>query len=183
MTAACLVIIALTVAPASAFGSWSKVDKVLRDAYGAQAARECRDYYSSLDVPADQLGSVTEAIEGLIEAGYPSGCPMEYLRLVAELTRAGIHLNDLTNKIREGVAKKVKPERLVAVITHRVEALKQARVLTIELVEDGAQFLDRQMVYTVMADYLLRGVKSEELKISIAEGSIDRFPALENLIR
>jgi hypothetical protein len=181
MTAACLVIIALTVAPAS--GSWSKVDKILRDAYGAQAARECRDYYSSLDLPADQLDSVTEAIEGLVEAGYPSGCPMEYLRLIAELTRAGIDLNDLTNKIREGVAKKVNPERLVAVITHRVEALKEARVLTIELVEEGVQFLDRQMVYTVMADYLLRGVKSEELKISIAEGSIDRFPAMENLIR
>ena len=118
-----------------------------------------------------------------MEAGYPARCPREYLRLAAELSKAGIELEDLTNKIREGLAKKVSPERLNVVIGNRAEALKKARILTLKLVEEGTEFLDRQMTYTILADYMLRGVQAEELRVSVLEGDLSSYPALENLIR
>ena len=177
-----LVVAVLSFVPTYAFSSWSEVDEILREAYGAQAARECQDFYSSLDIPADQVKSVREAVVRFVEAGYPAGCPREYLKLAAELSKAGIELNDLTNKIREGIAKKVSPERLTTVIGHRVKALKEARVLTLKLVEEGTDFPDRQMAYTVVADYLLRGVDSEEILSRVAEGKLEKFPALENVI-
>jgi len=174
---------ALSLLPSSAFSGWDQVDEVLKEVYGEQEARACRDFYSSLDISADQAELVSQAIERLDKAGYPSATAGEYVRLLTELSRAGIHLDDLSNKVMEGVAKKVSPERLTAVMVHRVDALKEGRVLTLKLAGDGIRFLDRQMTYTVMADYLSRGVRSEDLVASVAEGKLDRYPALENLIR
>jgi len=168
--------------PANASGSWSEVDEILKEAYGVQTAQECSDYYSSLDIPDSQVATVKDAVARLVEAGYPSGCPVEYLKLAAELSQAGIDLDDLTNKIREGIAKKVSPERLNKVIDDRVEALKEARVLTLKLDQEGVNFLDRQMAYKVMADYLLRGIASGELETGVLEGELSKYPALENLL-
>lgn len=178
-----LVVAVFVFFPAIASSSWVEVDEILRGAYGAQIAQECQDLYSTLDIPADQIKEVRESIARFVEAGYPAGCPREYLRLAAELSKAGIELEDLTNKIREGLAKKVSPERLNAVIGNRAEALKKARILTLKLVEEGTEFLDRQMTYTILADYMLRGVQAEELRVSVLEGDLGKYPALENLIR
>ncbi|MDF1526974.1 MAG: hypothetical protein P1S59_12000 [bacterium] len=166
----------------SAFGSWSQVDEILTEAYGAQTARECSDYYSTLNIPDDQVAAVRGSIARLVEAGYPSGCPWEYLKLAADLSKAGIDLDDLTNKIREGIAKKVSPERLTRVIDDRVKALLEARVFTLKLVENKIKFLDRQMAYSVIADYLLRGVSQQELMASILEGKLEKYPALDSVI-
>ena len=178
-----LVVAALSFFPANAYSSWSEIDGILTEAYGSQTARECRDYYSSLNIPEDQVAAVRDSIVRLVEAGYPSGCPREYLRLAADLSKAGIDLDDLTNKIREGIAKKVKPQRLNKVIAQRGEALQEARVLVLDLEAGGIKFLDRQMTYRVMADYLLRGVSPEEIKTSLTEGDLSKFPALDNVIR
>ena len=178
-----LIIITLFLIPVHVSGSWSEIDEILREAYGKQTAKECRDYYSSLDIPEEQLKSVKESISRFVKAGYPSGCPREYLRLAAELSKAGIDLDDLTNKIREGLAKNVSPERLIAVITRRAEVLKEARILTLKLIDQGTEFPDRQMAYTVMADYLLRGVDSQELFSRVADRDLSKFPALENVIQ
>jgi len=173
----------LSLFPAAALGGWDRVDEVLREVYGEQEASQCRDYYSSLDISADEAELVSQALERLDGAGYPSATAGEYIRLLTELSRAGIHLEDLTNKVTEGVAKKVSPERLTVVMVHRVDALKEGRVLTLKLAGEGIRFLDQQMTYTVVADYLLRGVRSEDLMSSVAEGKLDKYPALENLIR
>ena len=178
-----LVVAVVVFFPAIASSSWVEVDEILRGAYGPQIAQECQDLYSTLDIPADQVKEVRESIARFVEAGYPAGCPREYLRLAAELSKAGIELEDLTNKIREGLAKKVSPERLNVVIGNRAEALKKARILTLKLVEEGTEFLDRQMTYTILADYMLRGVQAEELRVSVLEGDLSSYPALENLIR
>jgi hypothetical protein len=177
-----LFVLALSLFPVDASGSWSEIDKILSEAYGSQTARECQDYYSSLNIPDDQVAAVRDSLARLVEAGYPSGCPKEYLRLAADLSRAGIDLDDLTNKIREGIAKKVSPERLNKVIDDRADALKEARVLTLKLVDQGIDFLDRQMTYRVIAYYLLRGVGSGDLEAGVLKGELKKYPALENLI-
>jgi hypothetical protein len=178
----CLLAGVLFLLPATSFGSWSQVEEILTEAYGAQTARECSDYYDALKIPDDKVAAVRDSIARLVEAGYPSGCPKEYLKLAADLSKAGIDLDDLTNKIREGIAKKVSPERLNRVIDDRVKALKEARVFTLELIENNIKFLDRQMAYRVIADYLLRGVSPQELMTSTLEGKLEKYPALDSVI-
>ena len=116
-------------------------------------------------------------------AGDPSGCPREYLKVAAYLSRAGIELDDLTTKIKEGIAKKVEPQRLNKVIAQRGEALQEARVVVLNLEDGGVEFLNRQMTYSVIADYLLRGISSESIMEKVSQSDFSNYPALENLVR
>ena len=160
-----------------------EIDEILREAYGSQVAQECRDYYGTLNIPDDQVAAVKDSIARLVEAGYPSGCPLEYLKVAADLSRAGIDLDDLTNKIREGIAKKVEPQRLNRVLAQRAEALKEGRVVVLELEGSGVDFLNKQMAYSVMADYLLRGISRDSIMEKVVQGDLGDYPALANLIR
>lgn len=179
-----ILLLALTLClPAKGYSSWKDVDTILAEAYGEEVARECADYYSGLAITEDKVPSVREAIERLVEAGYPSGCPLEYLKVAADLSRAGIDLDDLTNKIREGIAKKVEPQRLNKVIAQRAEALKEGRVAVLNLEENDVEFLDKQMAYSVIADYLLRGISRESIMEKVVQGDLGDYPALANLIR
>ncbi len=178
-----LMVAALSLFPANVYSSWNEIDGILTKAYGTQAARECRDYYSTLNIPDDQVAAVRDVIARLVEAEYPSGCPREYLSLAADLSKAGVDLDDLTNKIREGIAKKVEPQRLNKVIARRGEALQEARVVVLNLEAGGVEFLDRQMTYSVIADYLLRGISRDSIIEKISIGELSNYPALENLVR
>ena len=178
-----LLVLTLFLLPSKGYCSWQEVDTILAEAYGEEVARECSDYYSGLNIPEGMVLSVREAIERLVEAGYPSGCPLEYLKVAADLSRAGIDLDDLTNKIREGIAKKVEPQRLNRVLAQRAEALKEGRVVVLELEGSGVDFLNKQMAYSVMADYLLRGISRDSIMEKVVQGDLGDYPALANLIR
>ncbi len=178
-----LLVLTFALMPVNGYSDWKEVDTILTEAFGDEVARDCADYYNSLDIAENEMGSVRDAIARLVEAGYPSRCPREYLKVAADLSRAGIDLADLTNKIREGIAKKVSPERLNKVIANRAEALQEARVVVLNLEESSVQFLDRQMAYTVIADYLLRGVSRKELEEKVVQGDLGTYTGLSNLIR
>jgi hypothetical protein len=174
----------LCLLPSTVYPGVKEINTILTKAYGEKVAKECSDYYSGLNIPEDKAPSIQDAVERLVEAGYPSGCPIEYLKVAAGLSRAGIDFGDLTNKIREGIAKKVEPARLIRVIIQRAEALQEARVVVLSLEEDAdVEFLDRQMAYSVIADYLLRGISRGPIVEKVSQGDLSSYPALENLIR
>ena len=178
-----LIALFLCLLPSTVYPGVKEINTILTKAYGEKVAKECSDYYSGLNIPEDKAPSIQDAVERLVEAGYPSGCPIEYLKVAAALSRAGIEFGDLTNKIREGIAKKVEPARLIRVIIQRAEALQEARVVVLNLEEGGVEFLDRQMAYSVIADYLLRGISRGPIVEKVSQGDLGSYPALENLIR
>ncbi len=167
----------------SAQGSWSDIESVLMETYGPDIARECGDYYRTLNIKDNMDTEIIQAIRILADYKFPSTCPRDYLRMASELSLAGIELGDMTRKIQEAVAKKVSPERLIRVLEQRKEALKNSRVLVVALEEAGVDFLDRQMAYTVLADYLLRGVSKDSITEEVKQGNLKNYPALANLIR
>jgi hypothetical protein len=173
----------LCLLPSTVYSGVKEINTILTEAYGEKVAKECSDYYSGLNIPEDKALPIQKAIERLVEAGYPSGCPIEYLKVAAALSRAGIDFDDLTNKIREGIAKQVEPARLIRVITQRAEALQEARVVVLNLEEADVEFLDRQMAYSVIADYLMRGISRGPIVEKVSQGDLSSYPALENLIR
>ena len=175
--------LALLAVPVDVFSSWNEIDTILREAFGPEVARECEDYYGSLGIPDAQVAPVKDAVQSLVTAGYPAGCPKEYLKFASQLIKADITLQDLTNKIREGIAKKVSPERLNRVVEQRSEALQEARVIALGVADDGVEFLDKQMAYSVIADYLLRGIQTSDLESALLDRNLKEFPALENVIR
>jgi len=61
--------------------------------------------------------------------------------------------------------------------------LKSARVVVLSLENEGVDFLDKQMSYRVLADYLARGVSPDELSTQVLKRDLGDYPALENVIR
>lgn len=159
------------------------VGNFLREAYGPEVAFRSRGYLDGEDLSPEESAAVLEAVRLIAEAGYSGEYSLEYLRLAGDLSGEGITLGDLTNKIREGIAKGVDGSRLVHVLEKRSAALKEGRVLVLQLEKEGVNFLDRQMACRVFADYLLRGVKGGDLAASVRGGDLREFPALDRMMR
>jgi len=176
-------VLSVTLALTSAVAGAPDVDSVLADTYGPETAGKCRDYLKAESLPPEERTAVLEAVQLIARAGYPGNCTVEYFALAASLTKADIGLGDLTNKIREGIAKGVDASRLIHVLERRAEALREGKEMTLELEGEGIGFLDRQMAYTVLADYFLRGVKPEDLMADIRDGTLREYPALEKVMR
>jgi len=122
-------------------------------------------------------------LEMFHESGFPAGTCLDYVNLVSGLVKADISLGDLTSKVREGIAKGASPERIAVVIRDRADWLKRARVIVLSLENEGVSFLDKQMAYRVIADYLTRGVSPDELTAQVMEKDLGNYPALENVLR
>jgi hypothetical protein len=131
---------------------------------------------------ADREG-LRRAFAAMTDAGYPPESFSLLLRLAADLSAAGISVDDLSSKVSEGLAKKVPPDRVMAVLAERADRLKDGRVLVLDLSSEGTAFLDQQMAFRVLADYLSRGVPSAELRRRILTRSFADFPSLENIIK
>lgn len=127
--------------------------------------------------------SLRQAAAVMAESGYPAEAAPRLLQLARELAQAGIGVDDLASKVKEGVAKKVAPDRVMAVLSERAERLKDGRALVLDLSGEGTVFLDQQMAFRVIADYMARGISREELRKRILSRSLADFPALENVIR
>src|SRR5512138_915533 len=108
--------------------------------------------------------ALRQAVSAMAGAGYPAESFSRILQLARGLSQAGIGVNDLSSKVQEGVAKKVPVDRVMSVLSDRAERLKDGRVLVLDLTGEGTVFLDQQMAFRVMADYLARGITREELR-------------------
>lgn len=124
-----------------------------------------------------------QALSRMASAGFSPGDARAFLRLAEDLSRAGISLLDLGNKVQEGVAKGASPERIMVILEERASRLKGARTLVLGLESEGVVFLDRQMAYRVLADYLSRGIPGPDLAERVARRDLKDFPALDNVIR
>lgn len=124
-----------------------------------------------------------QTLETMSVAGYPGEAATGLLEVAGDLSRAGISIHDICCKVREGVAKKAESGRVMAVVADRAGKLKDGRVLVLDLSSEGTVFLDQQMAFRVVADYLARGIPAPELRKRVLARSLGDFPALENLIR
>ncbi len=137
----------------------------------------------SLSLPSPDKEGLREAVTSMEEAGFPGEALEKLVYLARDLASAGISTNDLVSKVREGMAKKVGYERVMAVLGERVSRLKEARILVLELIAEGIVFIDQQMAYQVVADYLSRGISSRDLRKLVLQRSLADFPALDNVLR
>ena len=166
-----------------ALADTNDVSQVVLKAYGRSVIDDAGPLIDDLVLSGSEFAHFSRTIEIFSQAGFSAGQCLDYLKLTSELQRAGISLQDLASKVREGVAKKVSPERISAVMEDRVRWLKSARVVVLSLENEGVAFLDKQMSYRVLADYLARGVAPEEISQRVLEGDLSDYPALGNVIR
>ncbi len=138
---------------------------------------------NDLALPAAERDGMRDTLALMGEAGFSPDTREALLDMARELTAAGISTVDLASKVREGVAKKVNGERVMAVLAERVSRLKEARALVLGLVSEGTVFLDQQMAFQIMADYLARGIPAQDLRRRVAKRSFEDFPALGNVVR
>ncbi len=169
--------------PSGLVAQADEVDSILRKVCNDSVADQVSALQGRVEIPEKEIGYFRETLVMLREAGYSDGLCVEFVGLASGLVRAGISLKDLASKVREGIAKGASTERVRAVIRDRTERLKSARVVVLSLENDGVSFLDKQMAYRVMADYLTRGVSAEEMSHRILDGRLSEYPALSNIIR
>jgi len=160
-----------------------EVESILRGAYGESLAGEAQGIVGSLDLQDDEVIHFRETVEIFRENGFSARSCLDYVNLAYGLNKADISLEDLACKVREGVAKGATPVRVMVVINDRVGWLKSARVVVLSLENEGVAFLDKQMSYRVLADYLARGVSPDELSTQVLKRELGDYPALENVIK
>jgi len=144
---------------------------------------EAQGIVGSLELDDEEVVHFRETVDVFREQGFPARSCLDYVNLAYGLNKADISLEDLAYKVREGVAKGATPDRVMVVINDRVGWLKSARVVVLSLENEGVDFLDKQMSYRVLADYLARGVSPDELSTQVLKRDLGDYPALENVIR
>jgi hypothetical protein len=137
----------------------------------------------ALSLPSPDKEALRDAAAWMEKAGFTGEALARFVEMARDLASAGISTSDLASKVREGVVKKVGHERVMTVLDERVSRLKEARVLVLELAAEGVVFIDQQMAYQVVADYLSRGVGSRILREMVLQRSLADFPGLDNVLR
>ncbi len=155
----------------------------LGPAFPAEKVAEAESLLGGLSLPAPEMGKVREGALLLARGAFPPSAVTDFLALCARLNAAGISPSDLVSKVQEGTAKRVESHRVTAVLEDRTGRLLQGRVLVLDLATAGVVFLDQQMAYRVVADYLARGISPVELRDRALRRDLADFPALDNVIR
>ncbi len=155
----------------------------LQGSYSEEAMLKASDLYNSLDIGKEDQDGILDTVGWMASSNLSVDVILEYLNLVSELYDAGISIRDISLKAREGIAKGVSPERIIAVLNDRVQRLKDARVLVLTLENKGVEFLDKQMTYRILANYLSRGISSEEIMSKVYESDFGDYRALESVVR
>lgn len=165
----------------------SQNDGSIRDAlagsYSEEAILKVSDLYNSLEIGKEDKESILDTVGWMASSDLSVDVVLKYLNLASDLYSAGISTRDISLKAREGIAKGVGQERIIVVLKDRVQRLKDARVLALTLENEGIGFLDRQMTYRILADYLSRGIPSEEIMKKVTEGDFGDYQALESVVK
>ncbi len=165
----------------------SQNDGSIRDAlagsYSEEAILKVSDLYNSLEIGKEDKESILDTVGWMASSDLSVDVVLKYLNLASDLYSAGISTRDISLKAREGIAKGVSQGRIIVVLKDRAQRLKDARVLALTLENEGIGFLDRQMTYRILADYLSRGIPSEEIMKKVTEGDFGDYQALESVVK
>ncbi len=184
VTIASLLLLLLTAGSVSSSpGDLDNIRESMRDAYPEEIISRTESILSSSGSADGGQTDIIDTVEWMVSSKLTGSLIIEYLTLASDLSGAGISPADLSHKAREGIAKGVKPERIISVLKSRTDSLKDARVLALSLENEGVVFLDRQMTYRILADYLSRGIKNEEIISKATTRDFSQYQALESVVK
>lgn len=165
----------------------SQNDGSIRDAlagsYSEEGILKVSDLYNSLEIGKEDKEGILDTVGWMASSDLSVDVVLKYLSLASDLYSAGISTRDISLKAREGIAKGVSQGRIIVVLKDRAQRLKDARVLALTLENEGIGFLDRQMTYRILADYLSRGIPSEEIMKKVTRSDFGDYQALESVVK
>lgn len=183
-TIATLLFLLFAVGPAvSSPGDFTDIRDTMKGSYPEEIIAKAETLLVSVESVDKGAADIVDTVEWMASSNITGSLIIEYLSLVSDLSGAGISPTDLSSKAREGLAKGVKQERIISVLRSRAESLKAARVLALALEDEGVVFLDRQMTYRILANYLSRGIKSEEIISKTSARDFSQYQALESVVK
>ena len=168
----------------SAFSSQNdgSIGEVIGEVFAEETVDKASDIFNSLDIGKEDKQGILKTVEWMVSSDLKAEAVLEYLSQASVLSGAGISTKDISHKIREGIAKGISQERIIAVLKDRVQRLKDARVLALTLENEGVGFLDRQMSYRILADYLSRGIPSDKIMSKALKRDFEDYQALESVV-
>ncbi len=169
----------------SAFSSQNdgSMGDVIVEVFAEETVDRASDIFNSLDIEKEDKQGILKTVEWMVSSDLKAEAVLEYLSQASVLSGAGISIKDISHKIREGIAKGISQERIIAVLKDRVQRLKDARVLALTLENEGIGFLDRQMSYRILADYLSRGIPSDRIMSKALKRDFEDYQALESVVK
>ncbi len=115
-------------------------------------------------------GDLSDVVAGCKELGFDVAGVRRVLSLLTKAKLAGLPAEELVNKFREGVAKKVSPEAIEKALEGRAQVLRRAKSLTDSLVAEGRAASDYQSAVKMVADALDAGASSADVLRAVREG-------------
>ena len=121
----------------------------------------------ALGVPEAEL---TALVKGCREAGFTSSEVRRVLSLMARAKLAGLPHDDLLNKLREGLAKRARPEAIEKAVEFKAQSLRAAKSLVDSLLSEGRVAPDYNLAVKVVADALEAGAAPADVLRAVREG-------------
>ena len=120
----------------------------------------------ALGIPEAEL---TELVKGCREAGFTSSEVRRVLNLMARAKLAGLPHDDLLNKLREGLAKKARPDAIEKAVEFKAQSLRAAKSLVDSLLAEGHEAPNYSLAVKVVADALEGGAAPSEVLQAVRE--------------
>lgn len=121
----------------------------------------------ALGIPEAEL---TEAVKGCRDAGFTASEMRRILSLMTRAKLAGLPHDDLLNKLREGLAKKARPDAVEKAVEAKAQSLRAAKSLVDALLSEGHVAPNYGLAVKVVADALEGGAAPVDVLRAIREG-------------
>ncbi|HMC82509.1 MAG TPA: hypothetical protein VKL61_04685 [Candidatus Polarisedimenticolia bacterium] len=153
----------------------------------ADLSSEAKALVRAKAVETIRVGIPESEVAGLVQRGVGRGVEAgelgRLLEVVAEAKRQGLPVGPVLDKVKEGLAKRVPPERIVSVASRISEELVTSRDLIRQAERDGVRVKkarERERAIEAVADALGRGISPGEVQelsrhVSRREGAMSRL--------
>ena len=122
---------------------------------------------AALGIPKRDLDDLVKGCRG---AGFTSSEVRRVLSLMTRAKLAGLPHGDLLNKLREGLAKKARPEVIEKAVETKAQSLRAAKSLVDSLLAEGHVAPDYSLAVQVVADALEGGAGPADVLRAVREG-------------
>jgi hypothetical protein len=137
-----------------------------------EAAQIARAFRVATDAGVEEREAL-ELVEDCIDGDFPADQVARVLTLAAQLSLEHLPTDLFISKVKEGVSKRMEPDRIVQAVEARAVRLKQASNLFKQAVLEGVSARDREELLPDVAEALASGMDQGKVREILLEGVRD----------
>jgi len=160
--------------PVAAASRGRDLERALAGSAAAEGAAEIERAFRAATKSGVRERDALELVRDCAGAGFDAGQIARVLSLAAQLALEELPLEGFYDKVGEGIAKRMSPDRVVQAAERRALTLNRARGLVNAAVLAGAEIDDREETVADVAGALETGRDEDEVRGILREGGSSR---------